>query len=79
MTDRQKYNIKIIAILNFLIQKYPDLRFNQLLIDSGVLEVEECLCQGDREQVIRDSFYEEPEITWNRMLKSDVVKNISEI
>ena len=67
MSNRLLYNRSIIEKLSELVEKNPYLRFNQLLINCGVLETTEILCQGDRETVIKDSFYEEPEITWKRM------------
>lgn len=68
--NRLLYNKAILDKLTELVMKYPQLRFNQILIDCGILEMEEVLCEGERQQVIKDSFYEEPEITWNRMCKN---------
>ena len=37
---RQEYNLKILDILNFYIKKYPELRFNQLLINLNLIKDE---------------------------------------
>ena len=34
--NRQKYNKEIIKIIEILIEKYPDIRFNQLLCNLGL-------------------------------------------
>lgn len=68
MNDRLIYNRNIISKLSELVEEHPYLRFSQLLISCGVLEIGEYLCDGERQLIIKDSFYEEPEYTWNRML-----------
>lgn len=66
------YNNAIINKLSELVQKYPEQRFGQLLINSGILEMKwNTLLDGERfDLVCNDPFYEEPEITWNRMCKN---------
>ena len=55
--NRQEYNLKILDIIREKAQEYPDMRFHQLLWAFGVT-IEE------------DQFYEESEVTFNRLLKT---------
>lgn len=55
--NRQEYNLKILDIIRAKAQEYPNMRFHQLLWVSGVT-------------VEGDQFYEESEITFNRLLKT---------
>ena len=55
--NRQEYNLKILDIIRAKAQEYPDMRFYQLLWAFGVTIEEE-------------QFYEESEITFNRLLKT---------
>ena len=50
----------------------PIAAFGQLLINSGILEMKwNTLLDNERfDLVCNDPFYEEPEITWNRMCKN---------
>ena len=54
--NRQEYNLKILDIIKAKVQEYPDMRFHQLLWVFGVT------IEGDQ-------FYEESEVTFNRLLK----------
>ena len=67
--ERQKYNKLILETLSKLVNKYPDLRFGQILVNSEVIQLEEVLLEGERQTVLKgiDPFYEEPEFTWERM------------
>ena len=67
--ERQKYNKLILEKLSKLVDKYPDLRFGQILVNCDIIQLEECLLEGERQTVIKgiDPFYEESEITWNRL------------
>ena len=67
---RQKYNKLILETLSKLVEKYPDLRFGQILVNCDVIKYEpSVLCDGQREDIlVIDPFNEEPEITWKRML-----------
>lgn len=56
--SRLLYNQAIIDKLQELIKKYPDLRFGQLLLNCDAILIN------------RDPFYEESELTWNRMCKN---------
>ena len=60
----------IINKLEELIKKYPDLRFNQLLINCDVLNSENHLTLSTGNSYIEDPFYEESENTWKRMCKN---------
>ncbi len=61
--ERQKFNRKIISKLTELVEKYPDLRFGQLLVNTDII-----IYRNDYdEMVVEDPFYEESELTWKRM------------
>lgn len=47
---RKEANLELLEILRTQIEQYPDLRFTQLLINTGIIE-------ADHEGVIRDEFY----------------------
>ena len=68
--SRQEYNKLILKRLSKLVDKYPDLRFGQLLVDCEIIKYKpSVLCDGQREDLlIIDPFNEESEITWERML-----------
>ena len=70
--NRQKYNKLILEKLSELVEKHPDLRFGQILVDCEIIQYEkEVLCDGQRENLlIIDPFYEESEVTWERMLNN---------
>jgi hypothetical protein len=61
--NRQEYNRKIISKLSELVEKYPDLRFGQLLVDCDIIRQE---IRADDVLTI-DPFNEESEIIWQRM------------
>lgn len=54
--NRQEYNLKILDIIRAKAQEYPDMRFHQLLWVFGAT-------------VEGDQFYEESEVTLNRLLE----------
>ena len=68
--ERQKYNKLILERLSKLVDKHPDLRFGQLLVNCDIIQYEKnVLTDGDRENILTvDPFNEESEITWKRML-----------
>ena len=70
--NRQKYNRLIIETLSKLVEKYPDLRFGQILVDCDIIKYEpSVLCDGQREDIlVVDPFNEESETTWNRLLNN---------
>ncbi len=55
--NRQEYNLKILDIIRAKAQEYPDMRFHQLLWAFGAT------IEGDQ-------FYEESEVTFNRLLEA---------
>lgn len=55
--NRQEYNLKILDIIRAKAQEYPDMRFHQLLWAFGAT------IEGDQ-------FYEESEVTFNRLLET---------
>ena len=55
--NRQEYNLKILDIIKAKAQECPDMRFHQLLWVFGVT------IEGDQ-------FYEESEVTLNRILET---------
>ena len=67
--ERQKYNKLILETLSKLVKKYPDLRFGQLLVNSGVIEQHFSKNYGEP-LFVKDPFYEESKITWERMLSN---------
>ena len=64
-SDRYKYNMLILKELLELAEKYPQLRFGQLLIDCNILE----LAGSINNIYIKDCFNEESEKMYRRMLK----------
>ena len=66
---RQEYNRKILNKLLELVEKYPDLRFGQLLVNCDIIQYKKnVLTDGDREDILTiDPFNEESEIIWRRM------------
>ena len=77
--NRKLYNTAIVEKLRELVNKYPDLRFGQILVNSEVIQLEEVLLEGERQTVLKgiDPFYEEPEFTWERMkINSFVFKEL---
>ena len=60
------YNNAIINKLSELVQKYPEQRFGQLLVNSDIIQYESDISVDGQREVI-DPFYEESELTWKRM------------
>lgn len=61
--ERQKYNKLILERLSKLIDKYPDLRFGQLLVNCNIIEY-----KNDYDEIVPvDPFYEESKVIWKRM------------
>jgi len=62
--SRLLYNKAIIDKLSELVNKFPEQRFGQLLVNSDIIHYE----SDEREDIlIIDPFYEESELTWKRM------------
>ena len=69
---RQKYNKLILETLSKLVEKHPDLRFGQILVNCDIIRYEpSVLCDGQREDIlVIDPFNDESELTWKRMLNN---------
>ncbi len=70
--NRQKYNKDILKIIAILIEKYPDITFNQLLCNLG-------LNNGDRydEESIQTLEYINKNLSYNeKYIKSDYENEI---
>lgn len=66
--ERQKYNKLILETLSKLVDKHPDLRFGQILIDCDIIQLN---YKGVDDPISAiDPFNEESKITWNRMLNN---------
>ena len=71
MLNRKLYNIVIVEKLKELVNKYPDLRFGQILANAEVV-----IYKNDYDEMVPiDPYYEEPEVTWERMKNSKFVFN----
>jgi hypothetical protein len=71
MKNRKLFNTAIVRKLQELVEEYPDLRFGQILVNAGIIELQ---MMGDRLIAI-DPFNEEPEIMWERMKNNKFVFN----
>lgn len=58
--DRLTANRAVLAILAAEVERHPELRFHQLLVDIGI------------EEVGKDKFYEESEKTLNELQKRNL-------
>ena len=67
--SRKQANRDILLELYNLIEKYPDLRFGQILVDCDIIRYD---ITNNGVEVI-DPFYEESELTLNRMMKSKII------
>lgn len=64
--NRRNYNREIIGKLSELVEEYPDFRFGQILFNFVL-----AYSQSELGQIhIDDPFYEEPEITLERITKN---------
>jgi len=73
MLNRKLYNIVIVEKLKELVNKYPDLRFGQILVNSNITEL--VPDYNNTALVALDPYYEEPEVTWERMKNNNFVFN----
>lgn len=67
--QRKQANRAILLELYNLIEKYPDLRFGQILVDCDIIEYD----ITDNGVEVIDPFYEESELTLNRMIRSKII------
>ena len=65
--ERQAYNRTIIKILSELVEKYPYLRFVQILVNIEAIK----LIPSDKYLLAQDPYYEEPDETLKRILMSN--------
>lgn len=73
--ERQKYNKLILERLSKLVDKHPDLRFGQILVNSDIIQ----FTKDDKgfPLAVKDPYFEEPEVTWERMkINSFVFKEL---
>ena len=69
MTNRKLYNTAIVNKLVELVNKYPDLRFGQILVNAEIIRY-----KNDYDEIVPiDPFNEEPEIMWERMKNNKFV------
>ena len=67
--QRKQANRAILLELYNLVEKYPDLRFGQILVDCDIIGYD----ITDNGVEVIDPFYEESELTLNRMMKSKII------
>lgn len=63
---RKESNIVLLKTLEMLIEKYPDMRFGQILFNFGFLQTDH-FDDKKGKWLMKDPFYEEPEITIDRV------------
>jgi len=68
MSTRKQANEDILMLLSAAVEKYPDLRFGQILHSLRVLNMEEHDTPDGVFHTVRDPFYEESTTTLNRIL-----------
>ena len=69
---RLEYNREIINKLSELIEKYPDCRFGQLLIN---VEIVKGTTDNNGQFFVLDPFYDESRDILDRLLKSRIASN----
>lgn len=67
IAQRQAANREIIEILSDMVEKYPDLRFGQILAITETLEYVPSPRPDDDSIIIKDPFNEESVDTWVRV------------
>ena len=68
--ERQEYNRSILSILEKAVEEYPNLRFGQILVNLGIINVVPTYYGS----VCEDPFYEEPERMIERMINNKNVE-----
>ena len=63
--NRKLYNTAIVEKLKELVNKYPDLRFGQILVNCDIIEL--IPDSSKTTMVALDPFNEESEVTWKRI------------
>ena len=69
--NRKLYNTAIVEKLKELVNKYPDLRFGQILASAEVITYK----NDYDEMVVEDPFNEEPKVIWERMKNNKFIFN----
>lgn len=67
ISQRKEYNLKIVEKLREQIEKYPHLRFHQLLWHLGITEANQEMINHIPRSIIEDKFYEEPDVTFAKI------------
>ena len=65
---RYYYNTNIVNKISKFIEVHPEMRFHQILWALGLIET-------DSNGTMIDKFYEEPEITWKKLIENRYFKN----
>lgn len=68
--SRKLYNTAIVEKLKELVNKYPDMRFGQLLVNCDIIQI---IPNESGISITQDPFYEEPEVMWERMKNNKFV------
>ena len=70
--NRLMFNRAIINKLSELVERYPDFRFGQLLVNCDIIQYKpSVLLDGQYEDILTiDPFYEESEYIWERMTRN---------
>ena len=66
---RQQANREILKNIEEMVNKHPDLRFGQILVNLGIIEYERNTY--DETLITKDPFNEESVVTLNRIRKND--------
>lgn len=66
---RQQANREILKNIEEMVNKHPDLRFGQILVNLGIIEYERNTY--DETLITKDPFNEESIVTLNRIRKND--------
>lgn len=66
---RQQANQEILRSIEEMVNKHPDLRFGQILVNLGIIEYERNTY--DETLITKDPFNEESVVTLNRMKEND--------
>lgn len=65
IAGRQRANQEILRSIEEMVNKHPDLRFGQILVNLGIIEYERNTY--DETLITKDPFNEESVVTLNRM------------
>jgi len=70
--NRLMFNRAIVNKLSELVERYPDFRFGQLLVNCDIIQYKpSVLLDGQYEDILTiDPFYEESEYIWERMTRN---------